>query len=202
MERGMESTGGPIRGALARLRSAPLWVWITILLTFGLLIFAYLQYKKSQSSGATGSATDTSGSSAGLGTVPADGSGQPLWNTADTSGFVAGNVTDLANLLAYLKSQNTPNAPTTATPTPAGSTSIPQAPGAPTSSPNGSALVTTSNGTFFHITQRYSAASAGTTTLSGLAHRYNTTVANLLKLNPQVNPSTKITYQGEWVRIQ
>src|SRR6185437_15810428 len=117
MERGMEGTGGPIRGALARLRSAPLWVWITILLTFGLLIFAYLQYRKSQTS-ASG-ASDTSSTSAGLGTVPADGSGQPLWNTADTSGFVAGNVTDLANLLAYLQSQQTPNAPTTATPTPA-----------------------------------------------------------------------------------
>lgn len=192
----MESTGGPIRGALARLRSAPLWVWITVLLTFGLLIFAYLQYKKG--SAASSSSTDSTGSSsAGLGTVPDSGVGQPNWASADQGGFVAGNVTDLAALLSYLKSNQTPNPPSVATP----AASIPQAPGAPTSSPNGNALVTTSNGTYFHISQRYSAATAGTTTLSGLAHRYNTTVSKLLQLNPQVNPNTKMTYQGEWVRI-
>jgi len=233
----MESTGGPIRGALARLRSAPLWVWITILLTFGLLIFAYLQYRKN---GAANSTTGTTGSSssAGLGTVPGDGTGQPLWNTADTSGFVAGNVTDLAALLAYLQSQQTPNAPTTATPTPAGgpilapgpsggarppimpggpivapgpsggvkpptpptTSKIPQPPGAPTGTATNPA--TNSSGTYFKITQAYSPATAGTTTIAGLAHRFNTTIANLLRLNPQVNPTTQTTYVGEYIRIK
>lgn len=112
----MESSGGGVRGALERIRHAPMWVWLTVLLTAGLLIFAYLQYRKG-SAGDTSNSSGSPGSSAALGTVPADGSGQPLWNTADTSGFVAGNVTDLAALLAYLKSQNTPNPPTTATPT-------------------------------------------------------------------------------------
>lgn len=177
----MEGTSGPIRGALARLRSAPLWVWITILLTFGLLVFAYLQYKKSQTSGAS----DTSSTSAGLGTVPADGSGQPLWNTADTSGFVAGNVTDLANLLAYLQSQQTPNAPTTATPTP----------------PTGTTTTTGSTAQYFTITQNYSSAHRATTTLSGIAGLYHTTVANLLKLNPQItNPN--LVYKGEKIRVK
>ena len=110
----MEGAGGPIRGALARLRSAPLWVWITILLTFGLLVFAYLQYRKNSANG-TSSTTSTS---AGLGTVPSDGTGQPLWNTADTSGMVSGNPAELAAILAYLQSLQTPNAPTTASPNP------------------------------------------------------------------------------------
>ena len=198
----MESTGGPIRGALARLRSAPLWVWITILLTLGLLIFAYLQYRKN---GAANSTTGSS-SSAGLGTVPGDGTGQPLWNTADTSGFVAGNVTDLAALLAYLQSQQTANAPTTATPTPPPSgTPMPPTkppmmplPGPPpTSTPTAP-----SSAQYFTITQRYSPATKGTTTIAGLAHRYNTTVANLLRLNPQVNPQTQTTYVGEKIRIK
>lgn len=108
----MESQGGSgFRGALARLRHAPLWVWLTVLLTFGLLVFAYLQYRKSSSSGTTGT------SSAALGTVPSDGSGQPLWNTADTSGMLSSNGTEWAALLAYLQSQQTPNPTTTATPT-------------------------------------------------------------------------------------
>ncbi len=106
----MEGSGG-VRGALERVRHAPMWVWLTVLLTAGLLVFAYLQYRKNAAGDTTG------GSSAALGTVPADGSGQPMWNTADTSGFVAGNVTDLAALLAYLKSQQTPNPPPTASPT-------------------------------------------------------------------------------------
>src|SRR5690348_3318885 len=114
MECGMEGASGPIRGALARLRSAPLWVWITILLTFGLLVFAYLQYRKNSANG-TSSTTSTS---AGLGTVPSDGTGQPLWNTADTSGLVSGNPAELAAILAYLQSQQTPNAPPTASPNP------------------------------------------------------------------------------------
>ena len=109
----MESTGG-VRGALERVRHAPAWVWLTVLLTAGLLIFAYLQWRKG---GGTSDSSGSPGGSAGLGTVPADGSGQPMWNTADTSGFVAGNVTDLAALLAYLKSQQTPNPPPTASPT-------------------------------------------------------------------------------------
>lgn len=184
-----------MRNLFERMRHAPLWVWLTVLLTAGLLIVAYLQYKKSATSGTTTSA-------AGQGTVPVDGSGQPLWSTADTSGMISGNGSELQAILAYINSLQTPNAPTTATPGTPSSSAIPQAPGAPTSSPNGSALVTNSAGTFFHITQRYSATSAGTTTLAGLAHRYNTTVANLLRLNPQVNPSTKMTYQGEWVRIK
>lgn len=114
----MESQGGGFRGALERLRHAPLWVWLTVLLTFGLLVFAYLQYRKSQTN-ATGT------SSAALGTVPSDGSGQPLWNTADTSGMLTGNMTDLQALLAYLQSQQTPNPSPTATPSaPGGSTTV------------------------------------------------------------------------------
>lgn len=113
----MESQGGTgFRGALARLRHAPLWVWLTVLLTFGLLVFAYLQYRKSQANSATGA------SSAALGTVPGGGAGQPLWNTADTSGMLSGNMTDLQALLAYLQSQQTPNPSPTATPTSPGTT--------------------------------------------------------------------------------
>jgi len=118
----MEGASGPVRGALARLRSAPLWVWITILLTFGLLVFAYLQYRKNSANGST--TGGVSSTSAGLGTVPSDGSGQPLWNTADTSGMVSGNPAELAAILAYLQSLQTPNAPPTASPNPPASTRL------------------------------------------------------------------------------
>ncbi len=104
------SPAGGFRGALARLRAAPLWVWITILLTFGLLIFAYLQYKKNGGERATTNAASN-------GTVPVDGSGQPLWNTADQGAFTTGNAPELAALLAYIQSQQTPNPPPVATPT-------------------------------------------------------------------------------------
>lgn len=104
-----DGSTGPIRGPLARLRHAPLWVWITIALTFGLLVFAYLQYKKNQSA-------NTSGSSQSLGTVPADGAGQPLWSTVDTTGMSTGNWSDLQALLAYIQSLQTPNPPPTAPP--------------------------------------------------------------------------------------
>lgn len=207
----MEQSGsGPIRGALERLRSAPLWVWITILISLGLLVFAYLQYRKSNAA----SSSTGSSSSLGQGVVPTDGAGQPMWNTADQGGFVAGNVTDLAALLAYLQSQQTPNPPPTATPNPPvigppilgpgpGSLDnrIPQPPGAPVGS---SANPTTTSGgaEYFKITQPYSSATAGTTTIAGLAHRYGTTIANLLRLNPQVNPTTQTTYVGEWIRIK
>ena len=108
----MESQGGTgFRGAVARLRHAPLWVWLTVLLTFGLLVFAYLQYRKGSSSSST-----TGTNSAALGTVPTDGSGQPLWNTADTSGMISGNYSDVLALLQYLQSQQTPNPSPTATP--------------------------------------------------------------------------------------
>ena len=185
----MESSGGgPIRGALARLRAAPMWVWITILLTFGLLIFAYLQWRKSSANSttaATGTSADTS--SAGLGTVPASGSGQPLWNTADTSGFVAGNVTDLANLLAYLRSTQTPNAPTTATPTTPTTT--------PTTTP------ASSGAQYFTITQNYSSSNWATTTLAGIAGKFGTTVGRLMQLNPQItNPN--LVYKGEQIRVK
>lgn len=109
----MESEGGTgFRGAIARLRHAPLWVWLTVLLTAGLLLFAYLQYRKSNSGTSSGAGT----TSAALGTVPSDGAGQPLWNTADTSGMLSNNGTELAALLAYLQSQQTPNPTPTATP--------------------------------------------------------------------------------------
>lgn len=109
----MESQGGSgFRGALARLRHAPLWVWLTVLLTFGLLVFAYLQYRKSA---ANSSANGTS--SAALGTVPSAGSGQPLWSSADTSGMITGNGSDMQAILAYINSLQTPNPSPTATPT-------------------------------------------------------------------------------------
>ena len=107
METASSATGG-FRGALGRLRHAPLWVWITVLLTFGLLIFAYLQYRKSSAA--------SSAAPAGLGTVPTDGSGQPLWDTASNGAFTSGNASDLAALLAYIQSHQTPNPSPTATP--------------------------------------------------------------------------------------
>ena len=114
METASSATGG-VRGALGRLRHAPLWVWITILLTFGLLIFAYLQYRKSA---AGTSATSGGTSAAGYGTVPTAGTGQPMWDTANQGAFTTGNASDLAALLAYIQSQQTPNPSPTATPSP------------------------------------------------------------------------------------
>lgn len=97
-----------MRNFFERMRHAPLWVWLTVLLTAGLLVFAYLQYKKSATGGTTAAASQ--------GTVPANGSGQPLWSTADTSGMITGNGSELQAILAYINSLQTPNAPTTAAP--------------------------------------------------------------------------------------
>lgn len=135
----MESQGGAgFRGALARLRHAPLWVWLTVLLTFGLLVFAYLQYRKSQTS-------STGTSSAALGTVPGSGSGQPLWNTADTSGMITGNGSDMQAILAYINSLQTPNPSPTATPTP---TTTPPPPPPPPPTTTGKAPTQVTHVTF------------------------------------------------------
>ena len=100
----------PAGGLFAKLRAAPPWVWISILLGAGVLVVSWLIYRNQATANANGT------NPAGQGTVPADGTGQPLWSTADTSGMVTGNVTDLANLLAYLESQQTPNPPNVAPP--------------------------------------------------------------------------------------
>lgn len=200
----MESQGGSgFRGALARLRHAPLWVWLTVLLTFGLLVFAYLQYRKSSSSSASGT------TSAALGTVPGSGSGQPLWSSADTSGMITGNGSDMQAILAYINSLQTPNPSPTASPTTPPPVSTPTTPPpviAPGPSggvnpPPSSPSPTGSGAKYFTITQNYSSANRQTTTLSGIAGLYHTTVARLMQLNPNItNPN--LVYKGERIRVQ
>lgn len=98
----------PGGGLFAKLKAAPPWVWISIILGAGVLVVSWMIYRNQ----ATANGTNP----AGQGTVPADGTGQPLWSTADTSGMQTGNVQDLLNLLAYLQSTQTPNPPDVAPP--------------------------------------------------------------------------------------
>ena len=226
----MDSSGGGFRALMARLRSAPPWVWISILIAAAVLVVSWLIYRNQATANANGT------NPAGQGTVPADGTGQPLWSTADTSGMITGNVTDLANLLAYLQSQATPNPPNVAPPgggTIIGPPRLTPGPGGvnggnPFNPINGPILpprgvnppVTTPAGTggttptppagtgtpaatpqYFTITQNYSSANRATTTLSGIAGLYHTTVARLLALNPKItNPN--LVYKGEQIRVK
>lgn len=177
--------GGGFRALIARLKSAPPWVWISLILAAGVLVVSWLIYRNQATANANG--TSSTSSSAGQGTVPLDGAGQPLWNTADTSGMMTGNVTDLANLLAYLQSTQTPNPPATATP--------PPPPSGTTTTPGGN------NGAQYFTVQKYSAANWRNSTLAGIAGMYNTTVGKLQSLNPNItNPN--LVYQGEQIRVK
>ena len=191
----MDSQGvtRPVGGLFAKLKAAPPWVWISIILGAGVLVVSWMIYRNQAAANATGT------NPAGQGTVPADGTGQPLWSTADTSGMQTGNWQDLQNLLAYLQSQQTPNPPGVAPP--GGTITTPPilAPG-----PSGGVNPPTSGGSaaqYFTITQNYSTTNRATTTLSGIAGLYHTSVAALLKLNPNItNPN--LVYKGEKIRVK
>ncbi len=98
---------------LERLRQAPPWVWISILLGAGVLVVTWLIYKRSQQPQDLNSVLSS-------GVVPYGGAGQPDWASAlsgdaFTSGFTT---TDWQNLVNYILSQQTPNPPPAATPDP------------------------------------------------------------------------------------
>ncbi len=98
---------------LERLRQAPPWVWISILLGAGVLVVSWLIYKKSQQPQDLNSVLSS-------GVVPYGGAGQPDWASAASgdafsSGFTQ---TDWQNLVNYLLSTQTPNPQPPATPTP------------------------------------------------------------------------------------
>lgn len=107
----MDSGGGEGRSLIARLRAAPPWVWISIILGAGVLVVSWLIYRN-QATGAS-----ASGSGLTVGAVPADGTGQPAWPT-NTNGFESNNLNDLMALLQYIQSNQTPNPSPTATPGP------------------------------------------------------------------------------------
>ncbi len=102
----MEERSG--QGLLARLRAAPPWVWISILLAAGVLIVSWLIYRQKQA-GASGSLSDLS-----AGSVPANGSGQPVWPSSDAT--AGSNFGELQALLQYIASTKTPNPTPTASP--------------------------------------------------------------------------------------
>lgn len=100
---GRAATG--IRGLFAKLKKAPPWVWIAILVAAVGVVIAYMSYRKQQAlaAGTASGATDTS-----AGSVPGGGSGQPNWPAGDMSGFATSNDAVWQALLDYLMQMKPP----------------------------------------------------------------------------------------------
>lgn len=99
-----------IAGLWQRLKKAPPWVWIAIVVAVAGVIIAYMTYRKQQN--AANSATQAS---AADGSVPSGGSGQPNWQGSDSGMFATSNDAQWQALLQYLL-QFKPPVPTPAPP--------------------------------------------------------------------------------------
>lgn len=100
---GRAATG--IRGLFAKLRKAPPWVWIAIVIAAIGVVIAYMSFRKQQAlaNGTASGATDTS-----AGSVPGFGSGQPNWPAGDINGFATSNDAVWQALLDYLMQMKPP----------------------------------------------------------------------------------------------
>lgn len=80
--------GGWFHNLMARIRSTPAWVWISIALAAGVLVVTWLIYRQKQNAADSG------------GAVPGNGTGQPNWPGGDSNSLDA---QELQQLLAELQ---------------------------------------------------------------------------------------------------